>query len=194
MISYSAYTDVELLAGLNQGDHQAFTEIYNRYWQVLYLHAHKMLKDEDEAMDVVQDIFSVLWNRRADQVVHTNAKAYLYIAVRNQTLKVINKGRLKSDFLNSVSQYLEEGVSQVEEHINYKEFAALLEKEISALPPKMQEIFSKSRDEGLSYKQIAEELGVTEHTVRTTIHRALNILRAKMLVSMGTLLTYFLSK
>jgi hypothetical protein len=64
MAAYGTYTDQELTALLKGGDERAYTEIYTRYWPLLFRHSLKMLHDEDQAMDVVQDIFTSLWFNR----------------------------------------------------------------------------------------------------------------------------------
>lgn len=171
--------DEQLAARLSTGDHQAFTLIYDRYWAPLYVHARKMLGNEEEAMDVVQDIFTVLWTRSSDLTIHSSLKAYLYTAVRNRTLNAINKGRLRDSYLQSLTGFMEQGRCYTDEQVCYRDFANRIEQEIAALPPKMQLIFTMSRESGLSNKAIAEQLNVTDRTVKKTIHRAIKALRIR---------------
>lgn len=180
MASYGTHTDEELTALLRQGNHAAYTELFNRYWSAMYLHARKMLHDEDEAMDVVQDIFTLLWTRSAEMEFSVSVKSYLYTAVRNQVLKIISRGKLKEKFIGNMTKVMTELVSTTENQVDYNELERLIEREIASLPPQMQRIYNKSRNEGLSYKEIATELGITEHTVKTTIYRAVSILRTKI--------------
>jgi len=184
----STYTDQELAALLKEGDHAAYTEIFNRYWSVLYLHAKKMLHDEDEAMDVVQDIFTAFWNRSHELVLTTSLKSYLYTAVRNQVLKVIGRGKLKEKFISKMTLSMTELIPFTDEQVSYNELEKLIEKEIAALPPQMQRIYTRSHIEGMSHKEIAAELNLSEHTVKTTVYRAVAILRAKIAGLLSVLL------
>ncbi|MEO6524423.1 MAG: RNA polymerase sigma-70 factor [Mucilaginibacter sp.] len=174
---YSTLTDNELIVLLNEGDQLAYTEIYNRYWAVLYSHSRRMLRDDDEAMDIVQDVFTMLWKKASELNFTTSVQAYLYSSVRNQTLNYINRSKLKNNYLESLADFLEQGENVTDDQVIYREFVARIDKEISNLPPKMREIFEMSRNIGLSHKDIAEKLNITDHTVKKTINRALKLLR-----------------
>ncbi|WP_256009027.1 RNA polymerase sigma factor [Desertivirga xinjiangensis] len=187
MANYTELSDQKLAFLLKQGDHAAFSEVYDRYWQALYLHALKMLRDPDDAMDVVQDVFTTIWKKCEETLLNTSVKAYLYTSVRNQTIKMINRGKLRDKFILAMAESMSEGIEYVDDQINFNELSALIENEIQLLPPKMRTIFVMSRTEGLSHKEIAEALDISENTVKTTIHRGLNILRSKFTLSAGAL-------
>lgn len=188
MAIYSNYTDEQLLSLLRAGDHVSYTEIFNRYWAGLYLHAKKMLHDEDEAMDVVQDIFTVLWSKSSDLELTTGLRPYLYTSVRNQVLKIIGRGKLKEKFIDKMTLSLTELIPYTDEQISYNELEKLIAQEISNLPPRMHQIYIKCHIEGRSHKEIAAELNISEHTVKTTVHRAVTILRSKIADILAVLL------
>lgn len=194
VLSYEEISDAELTLMLKDGDHAAYTEIYNRYWHVLYIHAARMLQDQDEAMDVVQDIFTTLWNRSSELQIYTSIKTYLYVSVRNQTLKLLSRSKLHDKFVKAIAENYREGMNVTDETLAFNEFSRLIEKEIANLPPRMQEIFLKSRVEGLSHREIAKDLGVTEHTVKTTIYRTLKLLRSKLNTVPAVILAFWLSQ
>ncbi|TZF83801.1 hypothetical protein FW774_10060 [Pedobacter sp. BS3] len=79
MLSYNRYSDNELANLLTKDDHAAYTEIYHRYSRLLYLHAYKRLKDREQARDVVQDLFTVLWNNRSEFKLKFFMECYRYI-------------------------------------------------------------------------------------------------------------------
>lgn len=184
MASYGAYTDQELIILLRKGDELAYTEIYTRYWPLLFRHSRKMLHDDDQAMDIVQDIFTSFWFNRVAIEVNTSLSAYLYTAARNKTVNAINKSKLQFNYVESLQEYINKGTYITDETVRYNEFAAEIEAEIARLPPRMREIFELRRSAGLSYKQIALQLGVSDETVKTQVSRALKVLRTKF----GTLL------
>lgn len=180
MLDYGSLSDQELAVLLKREDHGAYTEIYERYWPLLYIHAKKMLQDKDEAMDVVQDIFTSLWKNGNDFDTNGSFKPYLYTAVRNRVIKLVNRGKLQDSFAKQMAYVMTELVAFTDDQISYNELERIIEKEISLLPPKMQVIFHKSKTAGKSHKDIAKELGVSEHTVKTTVYRAMIILREKI--------------
>lgn len=180
MPDYGKKTDSALVFLLKKKDHRAFTEIYNRYWRMLFIHAFKMLKDEGEASDVIQDIFTTLWGRVEQWQLESTLKAYLYASVRNRCLKVIAKSSRKAAFVEELTLVFKEGVNKTDEDLNFREFERLLVGEVRQLPLRMQQVYVKSREEGLSHKQIAEEMGIAEKSVKTTMHRTLNSLRTKL--------------
>jgi RNA polymerase sigma-70 factor (family 1) len=178
MENYSEYTDIELYILLKQGDHTAFTEIYNRYWAVLFRHARRMLYDDDDAGDIIQDVFTNLYTNAAQNEL-TSLRGYLYAAVRNRVLDKIRRNKLTETYLHSLGEYLEKGVTSTEDQVSYNELSALIDREIAQLPKKMREAFELSRKLNLSYKEIAIEMNTSDETVKKQISRALKRLRLK---------------
>lgn len=171
--------DEELLYFLKQGSEAAFAEIYERYWARLFLHARKLLRDDEEARDVIQEVFTQFWQRAASVDISVTLSSYLYKIVRNRILDHIRHRKVVNDYLSSIIQFMEEGVPLTDLDLREKELSALIEKEIRALPEKMRHIFELSRKQHLSYREIAESLGISEHTVKSQVSNALRILKSK---------------
>ncbi|RZM26606.1 MAG: RNA polymerase sigma-70 factor [Pedobacter sp.] len=182
---YTECLDTELALLLKKGNKKAFTELYNRYWTVLFLHARKMLKDDEEAKDVVQELFVHLWNRAGTLDLNSSISAYLYKAVRNKIYNLIAHKKVINDYQQSLIMFLEEGELITEELVREKELALIIEQEIQLLPPKMREVFELSRRQHLSYKEIGARMGISDHTVKRQVSNALSVLRAKLGVSPG---------
>ena len=68
----SEFSDFNMIQLVKTGDHSAFSEIYNRYWGILYAHCLKMLRNEAEAQDVLQDLFMSFWTKSAELDLKTN--------------------------------------------------------------------------------------------------------------------------
>lgn len=179
------YNDAELFELLKSGDKEAFAEIYQRYWTILFLHSRKILRNDEEAEDVVQELFSNLWLKRESITINISLSVYLYHSARYKVLNIIERRRVVNDYLLSLQNFMKEGELITEELYREKELALLIEKEIQSLPPKMREVFELSRKQHLSYSQIAEQLGITEHTVKSQVSNALRILKLKLNVSAG---------
>lgn len=171
------YADSELAELLTCSDEAAYTEIYDRYWRRLYLFASRMLQDSEQGMDIVQDLFTVLWHKRREFDITTSLKTYLYTSVRNLTLNCINKSKQKDKYLQSIISFFEKGEVNTEEQVLFKEFADRIDRQIEDFPPKMKQIFVLSRNQGLSNKAIASELNITDHAVKKAINRALKVLK-----------------
>jgi len=180
MIVYNSLSDQDLNALLKEGDRKAFTEIYQRYFKLLYIHAYKLLKDEDEASDVVHDLFEFVWSKREQLDITTKLSSYLYVAVRNKIFTLSLRSERKTRYLDSLKEFIEKGEFLTDIRIRERELSTQIEKEINALPPQMKKVFEMSRREGRSHKDIANELGTSEHTIRTQIKKSLRILRSRL--------------
>lgn len=181
MAILSKYSDEQLFDRVKNGDHAAFTEIYERYWGVLFIQAFKIIKNEEKAMDVIQDIFTVLWENAGDSDIQLSLKAYLYTSVRNRLLDALRRQAVADKYLDSLVQYANYGYDDTEETVIFNELSHLLEAGVAGLPEKMQRVFRMSWMEGQSHNQIAAELNITVHTVKKTISRARQVLRARFL-------------
>lgn len=180
MGSYHRSSDLELAALIADGDDQAFAEIYRRYNGVLFLHAYRMLGDQEEAKDILQELFTSLWFNRKELRLHTSLSAYLYKALRNRVLDAIAHKKVEQKYIDSLAAFIEKGEWLTDQQVREKELTVLIEREVSLLPPKMREVFEMSRNTDLSYKEIAEELHISDKTVKKQVSNALHILREKL--------------
>jgi RNA polymerase sigma-70 factor (ECF subfamily) len=180
-VNYKALSDNELLQLLKESDHSAYNEIYYRYFYLLYVHAYKKLHDEEQAKDVVQDVFANLWFKREFSLPSSNLAGYLFTAVRNKIFDLFAHEQVKTRHLDSLQAYLSRNTSTPTDHrVREKELKAYIEKEIRSLPPKMRRMFEMSRLEDLSYKEIAEQLETSENNVSKQVNNALKVLRTKL--------------
>ncbi|EDM34880.1 putative ECF-type RNA polymerase sigma factor [Pedobacter sp. BAL39] len=180
LTDYSNLADTELTALLKEADEQAFTEIYNRNWKLIYAHVYKMLRDEDEAKDVVQEVFGNLWIKAASLKNTLNISGYLYTAARNKVFDLIEKNKVRSDYLGEIASFVSDPLNEKVDHIDEKRIMEILEREIQKLPPKMKEIFELSRKENLSHKEIAGKLNISEQTVKKQVQNALKVIKPKL--------------
>lgn len=184
MAGYKTLSDQDLISFLKEGFEAAFAELYNRYKSPLYLHAYRMLQDEEEAKDVVQEMFAAIWAKRETLVIPTSVDAYLYSSIRNRILNFIAHQKVIAKYAGSLVDYLENGISVTDEKIREKELIKILENEVALLPSKMREVFELSRNQDLSHKQIAEQLNISDKTVKKQVSNAIKILRLKINLSL----------
>lgn len=180
MLSYNTFSDHELTNLLKSGDHIAYNEIYKRFQGLLYIYACKIIKDTDEAEDIVQEVFLYLWDKRYTITIKTSISAYLYNAVRYKFLNLLDHKKIRLNYIESFSLFIDQGECITDHYIRQKEFSKVIEQEISALPDKMREVFELSRKYNLSRKEISETLNISEKTVKNQINNALKILRGRL--------------
>jgi len=177
---YKDLSDAELIALLKTADDLAFKEIYERYGMMIYYKTNQMIRDEETAKDLVQDVFLSLWTHTDQVKEEANLAGYLYVSARNRVFNLIEKGKTKNDYLSMIAQHLTEASNETVEKLDEKELMGIVRMEIAKLPLKMREVFELSRLEDLSHKEIALRLGISEKTVKTQVHNALQILKEKL--------------
>lgn len=180
MASYGTYTDQELIALLREGDRIAFTEIYNRHKRELFVYAVKLVKDEDLAGDLVQEVLISLWDRRAVVDLKGSMVAYLFTALRYRFFDWVDKQKVRTDYAASFQLFIDEGEWVTDNQIAEKELMAFIEEQIAQLPEKMRNVFLMSHKENLSYKEIGERLNITEKTAHNQANNALKLLKIKL--------------
>jgi RNA polymerase sigma-70 factor (family 1) len=179
-MNYVLLSDEELKVRVNLPDTSAFEEIYNRYWLALYNKARWTLQDDDEAADVVQDVFSSMFENMGKIKFYDTLPAYLFRALNNRTIDLFRRSKLKDKYLDSFRDFLDRQSVATDSHIRETEMASLIQKEIDALPPKMREIFNLSRKSYLSNKEIAKIVDISEATVKKHLQVAVKKLRARL--------------
>ena len=180
MIDYGKCSDNELVALLKNGNQIAYTEIFERYKTILYKHAFRLLNNNEEANDVIQDIFLALWQKKDVIILKTSLSSYLYISVRNRIFDLLSHQKVAAKYVNSIRDFMEAGHYITDEQVRARELAAIIEKEVASLPPKMRKVFELSRQNELTYKDIGKQLNISDKTVKQQVHNAVKILRLKI--------------
>lgn len=169
------YTDQELIEMLREGRHNAFAEIHRRYFKVLYRSAFNVLNDSEACMDIIQDIFTWFWEHRSQHQM-LSIKGYLLMAIKYQTANYIRKGKVRENFI--LTQI--EEITINEESLELQELQRIVDSFTDELPDRSRLIFKMSREQNLSNKEIAKQLGITEKTVSGLLARALKKLRSDL--------------
>ncbi|WP_316824206.1 RNA polymerase sigma-70 factor [Pedobacter miscanthi] len=179
MSAYKSLTDLELFVLMQEGNKYAFEEIYERFNGLLYIYACKMVPDKEDARDIVQEIFVYLWSN-PDIKIKSQLSAYLYTAVRYKIFDWLDKNKSRTNYLQSLENFADQGDYVTDNYIREREFASLIEKEVALLPPKMRVIFEMSRRQHLTQKEIADILHLSDKTVKKQMSNALKVLRLKL--------------
>lgn len=171
--------DKELYRKLKEGDEHAFKALFQKFYSAMCHFATQLLQDSEMAEETVQDLFVRIWEKRESLTIETSVKHYLFKSVRNQCLNQIQHQKIRKQY---ASRILELSHQEVDPEQYYMEVDLIkrIERCIGSLPPKRQEIFRLSREQGLKYKEIAEELNISIKTVEAQMGLALKYLREEL--------------
>lgn len=158
-----------------------FGELFHTYYEKLHRYAYTLLKDNDEANDAVQAVFTRLWEKRDEIVFEDAIKGYLYRATHNYCLNNIRQADTRGRYIQHQSRDKQaEQTRDATDKVVAAELQARIHNAIDSLPAQCKLIFRKSREEGLKYAEIAEELSLSVKTVEAQMSKALRILREKL--------------
>lgn len=172
--------DKHLISRLKQNDQKAFDEIFQIYYSRVYNLAFRFLHSREETEEIVQTVFITIWESRQKIDEEKSFTAYIYSIARHLTYNQLKKAVYKQRFIEYSLQGTEPVENVSEDTFYFKELQQLLEEAMAELPPRRREIFHLSRNKGLSYKEIATRLSVTESTVNTQISKAIEFLKEKL--------------
>jgi len=173
-------SEEELIEMIRQGNEHAFNVVYNMYWEEIFLYVIKVIKDEDTAKDIVQEIFVSFWAKHSELIIHKSLKAYLFTAARYKSLDFLQEVATRTKY--NLQHLLFENFTDnsLIEDQDAKELREKMEVCLDNLPPKMKEVFELSRFEFLSHKEIATKLGISDQTVKKHIHKAIKEFRSRL--------------
>ncbi|MGR3812296.1 RNA polymerase sigma-70 factor [Jiulongibacter sp. NS-SX5] len=168
------------IEAIREGDPKAFEELFRMHYASLSRYANSILKQEDEAEDVVQQVFINYWENRSKTIISGSLKGYLFRSVHNKCLNVIKHHKVRSAYVDHSLFYDNHYHLEVEENVEANELQSKIETAIQVLPEQCQKIFRMSRFEQLRHKEIAELLNISAKTVENQIGKALKIMRGSL--------------
>lgn len=175
---YGNFTDKQLTDLLRDGDEIAFTVLYRRHWQGMYNASYKRLKNTALCQDIVQNIFTDVWERR-NEIDIENLQAYLHTAVRFQVIKLTTRQPQNSDFFCALEMTLT-SPGQADDALLEREVLELVQLWIAALPEKRREIFLLHYFHDRSTSDIARDLDISQKTVQNQLNTATTALRLQL--------------
>ena len=172
-------SESEIVARLKCGDRPAFEELYRRYYDRLYRFALNFIRSNENAKDIVQDVFVKLWLNRDLLDPKQSIKAYLFMSTKNRALDFLkNNGNGNVNFGDDESEVY--SYSDPVQEVIDSDFETAVREAIERLPQKCRLVFKLSRQEGLTYREIADLVGISENTVEKQIVRALKHLKKSL--------------
>lgn len=172
-------------------DIASFEHLFKSNYGKLCAYANLFLNDAAAAEDIVQEVFFKLWKNREEVEIQTTLKSYLFRAVRNGCMNLIEHIRVRDsykivneeDIKDVESRYIDEAiVTELEQRIR---------ETIGQLPTERRKIFIMSRFDGLKYREIADQLGISVKTVENQMYQALKYLRENLVEYLPLLILIF---
>lgn len=166
-------------------------QLFKEHYEALHRYAFTILKDEDDAKDVLQMVFINIWERRESLNIMGSAKSYLYRSVYNESLNYIKKEGVRQKHhqgAGSLQDSVDMRQSEIESALEWKQ---KVNKVLEQMPPQCRTVFVKSRTENKKYIEIAEELGISVKTVEAHMSKALKIIRTIVGVLLIVCCLYF---
>lgn len=180
MSLYDTYTDGELIQSLKNSDEAAFTEIYHRYWKLMFAVAANKLNDLAVAEDLVQDVFADIWNRRHTIAVDGPLRAYLAVAMKYKVIDArLRRSRITAH-ASSAAEMQETADNSLEQKVHFDELRNKLARLVADLPEKARLVYQLSREEGFAHREIARHLQISEKNVEYHLYRAIKSLRIRL--------------
>ncbi len=180
MKSYSNFTDQQLIPLFKEGDRGAYSEIFERYSRLLLRHAFRLLNNKEEAQDVVQEVFVMLWEKKETLDPNKALSSYLYSSVRNRIFNLLSHQKVVVKYAESFDQFAIEGYNITDDTVRENELAKIIDREIELLPERMREVFLLNKKHGLSYQEIGEQLDISPETAKQQVYKSLKILKPKI--------------
>lgn len=184
------HSDFELVEKLRKGDLHAFDQIFKKYGDRLFGFGLSYLKSKEETEGLVQDVFLKIWENKKNLKKESSLKSYLFTIAYHNMCHIFRKKQIHEKFLEKKS-FVENATINLDEQLEYKATLEQVDKLIEKLPEKQRIIFVKSRKEGKSSKEIADELNLAPGTVDNQISTALKFLRKNLSSTNFAVLLFF---
>jgi len=178
MTKHSLNNESQLVNSLTEGNHLAFNALFQEYSGRLYRFALGYLKSKEEAEELVQEVFTRIWEKRRDLKEELSFKSYLFTIAFNIIRKHFNTRAKILEYCKSA--IYKDVEMQSSQKTTYDSLHQYIHDLVNHLPQRRKEIFIKSRLEGLSIKEIAGELNISHKTVENQLTVALKFIRTNL--------------
>lgn len=171
------YNERALLFRLAQDDAVAFSTLFLHHYDSIFTAASKLLKDKAAAEDVCQQVFVTLWEKRHQTEMIENLSSYLFVCARNLIVARFKKQTILQKYQRHQMSVSPDSAPDPEHLLIGRQQEQLVQQAITLLPPKQQQAFRLSRDQGLAHKDISRIMGISVPTVKEHISKSLASIR-----------------
>ncbi|HEY9116647.1 MAG TPA: RNA polymerase sigma-70 factor [Roseivirga sp.] len=172
-----AIDESQLIEAFAQGDKSAFEKLFKEYYDSTCRYVMRIIRDKDTTEEIVQATFVNLWEKREMIRSDVSFRSYLFRAAYNTALNFIKHKKVIAKHVASKQDRIAEVRQSFVSHQPDFELQKRIDNAINELPPQCQKVFRLSREEGLKYQEIADELSISKKTVEVHMGKALKMLR-----------------
>lgn len=170
--------NIKLLERLKNGDMLAFDTIYKQYCTRLYGFVLKIIKQESDAEEIVQQVFVKIWESRLSINTNSSFDSYLFTIAYNNTVSLLRKRVNEKKYLEHLKLIQQtESSSNIIDEMDFKDVKNNFLKLVGQLTPRQREIYKLSREEELTYSEIADKLSISVNTVENHMTKALSYIK-----------------
>jgi RNA polymerase sigma-70 factor (ECF subfamily) len=174
-------TDLYLQKKIQGGDIREFERLFTKYYMPLCHHADKILKDMDEAEDLVQEFFYHFWKNRESFSLKLSLNAYLYRSIRNNALHHLHYLAIRKNYAEKVFNEFQENMPvHIQTDAEMNDLGDLIHATLKKMPERCSRVFRMNRFEGLKYREIADILSISVKTVEADMGKALQMFRISL--------------
>jgi RNA polymerase sigma-70 factor (ECF subfamily) len=168
------------IEALTVGDITAFEMLFKTYYQPLCNYAYTFLQDKEDAEEIVQSTFLLVWEKRETLAIRTSVRPYLYAMVRNACLNIIKHEKIKQKYVGEEMALADRSDDSVANAVASNELEYRIKVAMEELPEQCRMVFKLSRFEELKYAEIADQLNISIKTVENHMGKALKIMREQL--------------
>jgi RNA polymerase sigma-70 factor, ECF subfamily len=172
--------DTEIIGRIRNGDAGQFESLFRSSYVSLVRYARNLIKDHDDAEEIVQDLFVRIWQDKEKLNIESSLNGYLFRSVHNRCLHYIEHKKVVERHAEEMEYRQSESTESPSDILNYNELQEKVARILERLPERCGKIFTMSRFEGLKYSEIAEKLAVSVKTVEANMGRALKEFRKEL--------------
>lgn len=176
----NSYEELQLIKNIQQGNHQAFEQLFKSYFQYLVHFAWRYVESNAIAEDLVQEVFSKIWENQETWIITGSLRSYLRKSVANQALNYLKHKKLEEKYDKEWMKEKALPPLEFEEHMRNKQIVAAISQAVEELPRRSKMTFELRYNNGLTYFEIAKVMGVSIKTVESQMTIILKKLRHRL--------------
>jgi RNA polymerase sigma-70 factor (ECF subfamily) len=179
------YPERDWIARIRESDHAAFESLVRHYSDQLCAFVYNATRDVEATKELVQDLFLWIWRHRHEWDVRGGLTTYLYRSARNRAVSYLRHDRLEQRWQEETTRtgehvFEQSRPAEPDSDATVTELSAAIERAVGTLPSRCREVFTLNREHHLTYREIAETLGISVKTVEVHMGRALTALRRQL--------------